>query len=172
MAYTTARGAAYTTATMQEAAESGDRPMCEFLYAHQCPWDYECCLNAARASVCDNYDENLNLLRWFRQHGCPWYVEELACFAAHTDSVALLEFMQQQGVEFTTGQLTILLSVAGADDSLTTAKWLKQQGAEWPEVLQDCGLYTDGEQWYGDTLAWARAEGCTAPLDYHYGNRV
>jgi hypothetical protein len=51
------------------------------------------------------------------------------------------------------------LNVAGSLDMLAVAKWLRQHGAEWPAVLRS-PLYDD--PWRGETLAWARAEGCTA----------
>jgi hypothetical protein len=57
-----------------------------------------------------------------------------------------------------------MLSVAGARGSLTVAKWLGQQVAEWPDVLQAKAPGYGVKQWSGDTLAWARAEGCTSPL--------
>eukprot|EP00953_Heterococcus_sp_UTEX-ZZ885_P013663 7802-Heterococcus_DN1.PRE.3 len=163
-------GVQLTTKTMQTAAESGDRAMCELLYANSCPWDNDCCFFAAQRI--SQRGDDAELLLWLRQHGCPWWAQDIAYLAAHSNSVVLLEYMQQNGVVFTTEQLTELLSSAGAFDSLTTAKWLREQGAEWPAVLQNCGQYSDGEQWHGDTLAWARAEGCDSPLDYHYGNTV
>jgi hypothetical protein len=71
-------------------------------------------------------------------------------------SVDLLNYMQQEGLEFTATRLTGMLRMAGACSHLSAAQWLRQHGAEWPAVLQDIGLF-----WTGDVLAWARAEGCT-----------
>jgi hypothetical protein len=149
---------------MAAAAENNDRAMCEVLHAHQCPWDEESCQNAARCGISKYGNPNLDLLHWFRQHGCPWSIGDVAYLAAHSNSVALLEYMQQDGVVFTTRQLTGLLSVAGGCSSLTLAKWLRQQGAEWPAVLRVIGMYDELDQWPDIAVAWARAEGCTAPV--------
>jgi hypothetical protein len=152
-----------TAGFMSAAAKSGNSAMCEFLHAHGCPMDEYCCNKAAKAGITKH--DNLDLLRWFREYGCPWDTDRLAEIAARCNSVALIEYLQQEGVVVTSKQLRKMLNIAGANGSLTIAKWLRQQGAEWPDVLQNCGLYSNGEQWYGDTLAWARAEGCTAPLE-------
>jgi hypothetical protein len=54
-----------------------------------------------------------------------------------------------------------MLNAAGAYSRLEAAQWLRQQGAEWPTVLQ----YHDHPvviTWHGRTLDWARSEGCTS----------
>jgi hypothetical protein len=38
-------------------------------------------------------------------------------------------------------------------------QWLRQQGAQWPPVLQ-----RNGRLWIDAAVVWARAEGCTSPL--------
>eukprot|EP00953_Heterococcus_sp_UTEX-ZZ885_P001124 1117-Heterococcus_DN1.PRE.6 len=149
------------TTAMAAAAENNDIAMCEFLHAHQCPWDEESCQNAARCGI---EQGNFDLLHWFRQLGCPWSIGDVAYLAAHSNSVALLEYMQQDDVVFTSRQLTGLLSVAGGCSSLTLAKWLRQQGAEWPVVLRVIGMYDEFDQSPDIAVAWARAEGCTAPV--------
>jgi hypothetical protein len=55
--------------------------------------------------------------------------------------------------------LSAMLTLAGAYDHLAAAQWLRQRGAEWPTVL-----HFNGTDWSGDTLEWARAEGCDSPL--------
>jgi hypothetical protein len=45
-----------------------------------------------------------------------------------------------------------MLNAAGANSKLAAAKWLRQQGAEWPAVINWCGC----------SLDWAGSEGCTA----------
>jgi hypothetical protein len=51
------------------------------------------------------------------------------------------------------------LNAAGASDHLVAAQWLRQLGAEWPDVLKRRDQF-----WSGHTLEWARAEGCDSPL--------
>jgi hypothetical protein len=53
---------------------------------------------------------------------------------------------------------TEMLNVAGAYRKLTAAKWLRQQGAEWPAVLK-----YESRAWNTDVVQWARDEGCTSP---------
>jgi hypothetical protein len=54
--------------------------------------------------------------------------------------------------------LTSALNAAGAGGRLQVAQWLRQHGAEWPIVLRAGRM-----RWTGESLAWARAEGCTSP---------
>eukprot|EP00953_Heterococcus_sp_UTEX-ZZ885_P017511 9799-Heterococcus_DN1.PRE.1 len=51
-----------------------------------------------------------------------------------------------------------MLNVAGAYRRLAAAKWLRQQGAEWPAVLK-----YESRAWNTDVVQWARDEGCTSP---------
>jgi hypothetical protein len=148
-----------TTHFMSEAAESGNSAMCELLHSHGCPMDEYCCDTAAKAGITKH--GNLDLLQWFREHGCPWDTDWLAETAARCNSVALMEYLQQESVVFTTKKLRKLLNTAGANGSLTTAKWLRQQGAKWPKVLTKDVF----NRWSGETLVWARAEGCDSPLE-------
>jgi hypothetical protein len=159
-------GIELTADVIATAAERGDRAMCELLHANQCPWDEECCFSAAHAGITEH--GNLDMLRWFRQHGCPWDSGLIATDAAYNDSVELLEYLQHEGVVFSANKLQQLLNVAGAFNSLTTAKWLRQQGADWPAVLQAYGGYFEDDEWSGNVLTWARSEGCDSPLEHQY----
>jgi hypothetical protein len=47
----------------------------------------------------------------------------------------------------------------GACNQLEAAQWLRQQGAEWPDELSSYAV-----KWSCDAVAWARAEGCDAPI--------
>jgi hypothetical protein len=101
------------------------------------------------------------MLRWLREHGCPWYTVQVADTAACKNKVAVLEYLQQEGAVFIAEQLIDLLNTAAVRGSLAAAKWLRQQGADWPAVLHN---FSGCVQWSGEVLAWARAEGCTSPL--------
>jgi hypothetical protein len=148
-------GVQLTAGTMAAAAWSGNLAMCELLHENECPWDEESCITAAK---CDSAD----MLRWLREHGCPCNIVQAADAAACMNRVAVLEYLQQDGVLFAAEQLTGLLNTAGVNGSLATAQWLRQQGVEWPAVLRDDNGH---KHWNGKTLAWARAEGCTSPLN-------
>jgi hypothetical protein len=51
------------------------------------------------------------------------------------------------------------LTAACEKGVLVVAQRLRQQGAVWPPVLRG----RLGQRWSAELLAWARAEGCTAP---------
>jgi hypothetical protein len=42
-------------------------------------------------------------------------------------------------------------------------QWLRQEGANWPDVLQ-----YDGQQWPDHMIAWCRSEGCDSPLEFEF----
>jgi hypothetical protein len=78
--------------------------------------------------------------------------------AAKGGSTDILQYLQQQ-VVFTAELLTAMLNAAGAHSKLAAAQWLLQQGAEFL-----CSVYIGyATCWSGEALAWARAQGCTAP---------
>jgi hypothetical protein len=53
------------------------------------------------------------------------------------------------------------LTDAGCKESdLPLAQLLRQKGAEWPDELADT---VSNRCWCAAAVAWARAEGCTAP---------
>jgi hypothetical protein len=56
---------------------------------------------------------------------------------------------------------------AGAYNKLLAAQWLRQHGAEWPTLLQYQYAFCEARIWSDDVIAWARAEGCTAPTTYN-----
>jgi hypothetical protein len=70
-----------------------------------------------------------------------------------------LAFVIKQGEVLDAELLTDALNTAGAGNKLQAAQWLRQLGAQWPAVLKH-----GAQQWSGESLAWARAEGCTSPV--------
>jgi hypothetical protein len=62
--------------------------------------------------------------------------------------------------------LTRMLNVAGANGHLAAAQWLHAQGAAWPAILYyESAEDNTREYWSGETLAWARQQGCDAPTE-------
>jgi hypothetical protein len=133
------------------AATRGDIALCAYLHAEQCPWDEGACSAAARRA-------DGSTLRWLREHRCPWYADGIYLSAA-VGGIDAMVYLQQQGIVFTAGMLKQMLQIAGGFKNLTAAKWLRQQGAEWPAVL--CSY---SYQWSGAVLERAEAEGCTSPV--------
>jgi hypothetical protein len=55
--------------------------------------------------------------------------------------------------------LTEALDYAACSSKLAAAKWLRQQGAQWPTAFRMW------PSWSPEVVAWARAEGCTTPIE-------
>jgi hypothetical protein len=141
------------------AAGRGLTAICAYLQAEHCPWSAMTCHMAAIKG-------HHSILQWLCEHGCPWDYTLWASAAqgGSIDVIAYLQQQQQQQVTPTaathTAELqTMLLRIAGAYSKLAVVKWLRQQGAEWPTLLHWL------QPWSGDALAWARAEGCTSPIE-------
>jgi hypothetical protein len=150
MQFLRAQGAPLSCEVFSLAAARGHTAMCAYLHSERCPWDEIVCGRAAR-------NDHASTLRWLREHGCVWNAEAIALSAAQGGSVDVMVYLQQQGIVFTAAKLTSMLRFAGTYNQLTAAKWLRQQGAEWPAQLGWC------QDWPDTTLTWARAEGCTSP---------
>jgi hypothetical protein len=133
------------------AAEEGHIAVCQYLHAQQCAWDETSTSNAAASG-------NLGLLRWLMDNGCPWYAGFLCMSAAQGDGIEVLLYLQQEGL-LTSATLTDALRAAGSFDKFATAKWLREQGAEWPTVIKS-------GPWRGELLAWAISEGFAPPATY------
>jgi hypothetical protein len=87
------------TVTLDCSADHIDLPLLEFLYAElgsDCStWPESICSNAARNP------RSYQLLRWLREHGCPWDAGMIAESAAHSGDVRTMAWLKQQpGVEF------------------------------------------------------------------------
>jgi hypothetical protein len=141
----------FDTETMSFASAKGNTHVCEYLLSEQCPWDLSACLYAANGS-------HLSTLRWLHEQGCPCDTHAVRVAATKAGHAAILKFMQSFEPAANAAQLTELLNLAGAWSRREAALWLRQQGAEWPAVLQ-AGFMS----WEGDALQWARDEGCTSP---------
>jgi hypothetical protein len=99
--------------------------------------------------------------------GYPYEVVDLCYFAmcsVDSKTIPVLQWLQQHNIFDSAATLTLAFNYAGAGNTnLAAAQWLRQQGAEWPAVL--CSEHeANPVPWRDDTLEWARAEGCTAPV--------
>jgi hypothetical protein len=110
------------------AASRGRTNVCEYLHSQQYQWSSAATDAAARGGHTDT-------LVWLHEHGCPWDTTSIHIAAARSGSVAAMQYLLQQGVVTRTAQLTKMLQIVGAHSKLETAQWLRQQGAEWPDVL-------------------------------------
>jgi hypothetical protein len=134
------------------AASAGHIAMCQYLRSIGCDWDTSACAAAAGTG-------HLDLLRWLRENGCPWNVREVCTKATAKDFIDILDHLLAQGEVLHAEVLTDALNLAGSRNKLLAAQWLRQHGAQWHAELK-----YRARQWSGESLAWARAEGCTSPI--------
>jgi hypothetical protein len=153
MQYVRQLGGTLSAAVMSAAARKGHLLMCQHLHAEHCPWDAEACADAAR-------EGHLETSCWLREKGCPWDSNRVAEEAAAGGRMHILEYLHNEGLLTNAEVLTNALNFAGSWHK--KEEGLRQQGADWPALLQ-----ADGLEWRDELLAWARAEGCTAPTEDH-----
>jgi hypothetical protein len=129
-------GAQLSKHLMSTAACHGHIAMCQFLHARR---------------------GHVDLLCWLMNTGCPWVAKGVCLVAARSGSIDVMYYLQQQGL-LNAAMLRAMLKNAGIINKLAAAKWLKEQGAEWPTAF-------NYKFWGPEVLAWARAEGCTKPTN-------
>jgi hypothetical protein len=154
------QGVEFTACTMAHAAMFGHVQVCQWLRAQQCPWDSKATGVAASGNYCET-------LRWLIENGCPYDDAQSLCIAAASGSrgdFSTLQYLYDCGIIAEPDVLTDVLKSAGANSTLAVVQWLRQLGAEWPAMLCD----DVWRAWKAETLAWARAEGCTSPTEYDW----
>eukprot|EP00953_Heterococcus_sp_UTEX-ZZ885_P031703 16610-Heterococcus_DN1.PRE.7 len=153
--YLRQQGCVFTADAMTAAAALGHLQTCKFLRAEQCPWDAIACRYAALNS-------HVETLRWLHEQGCPWDVQAVRLVAAKSGDMPTITYALDVEPAASAAQLTDMLNAAGSGyyRKLAAAKWLRQQGAEWPAVLKYGAI-----PWSTHVLQWARDEGCTSPTD-------
>jgi hypothetical protein len=146
------QGMVFDADTMSCAVLHSQTSTCAYLHDEGCPWNDLTVFMAAYRMYWDT-------VRWLHEHGCPWSFNNICLKAAEQGEVGAMTYILQQeaAAEYV---LSAMLNAAGANGNLAAAQWLRQaRGAEWPLVL--C---FSGKSWSGDTLEWARAEGCDSTL--------
>jgi hypothetical protein len=139
-------GTTFTSDHICSAVQSGYAEMCEYILSQKCPQKGSM---AVRGTLL-----RLSMYR----------ATAISKEAGRCGSVEVLEYLLRQGMLTSDETLTSALNAAGACDQLAAAQWLRQHGAEWPTVLRERRVLSPIKApWSGDTLAWARAEGCTSP---------
>eukprot|EP00953_Heterococcus_sp_UTEX-ZZ885_P026454 14279-Heterococcus_DN1.PRE.6 len=125
---------------ISKAASKGRLPMCKLLLKEGCQFNPYACHLAAQGGY-------LGVLQYLHEQGCPWVDYAVAVSSASTGRIDLMTYvLQHTAVPGDLYTLSNMMRVAGAHGHLAAAKWLK------------------GNQWSGEVLAWAIAEGCTSPV--------
>jgi hypothetical protein len=98
-------------------------------------------------------------LRWLLSRDHP-YASSAAYAAAQNRSLEVLQFLHISAnvPEWPAHLLTFLLQAAGAADRIDNCRWLRQQGADWPDTFT-----WQLQPWPASSIEWAREEGCDAP---------
>jgi hypothetical protein len=133
---------------MKAAASKGHLPLCQYLRALGFDWDSRVTLEAA-------FHRHIDVLRCLIDNGCAW-TGQIVCTAVNCYKVEALTYLQELRLLNCTETLAELLNDAAACNKLAAAKWLREQGAEWPTAPK-------WQQWSAEVLEWARAEGCPTP---------
>jgi hypothetical protein len=125
------------------------------LRLHGVPWATELCEVAAH--YC-----KLSLLQWLRASSCPWQNEHVLMQASRGGSVAVLEWLQTVVAPWSAAVKSQMLNTAGWSDKLEAAKWLRAQGADWPEAFASSHVHhgiTIQQCWSLSAVQWAIASG-------------
>jgi hypothetical protein len=146
---------------MEQAAQYGQLQACKWLHCAGCPWSIRACFTAVDSGY-------IETLQYLHENGCPWDDTRMidAAVNAIYSNVNILQYLWEQSVQPDVAKLTQYLKDIGAFDKLAIAQWLRQHGAQWPNVLKD---WYD-RPWCDTMVAWARAEGCTAPVGVRYAD--
>jgi hypothetical protein len=151
------QGVEFGSHAMEQAAAFGHLQLCQWLRNDaDCEWSSD-------VLECAAYKDSLELVRWLLDSGCDCSPDDVYRSAAETASstCSVLRYLLEAGVHKEPERLSATLKQTGLQaDCLTALKLLRQHGAAWPDTL----YYLEGRmRWSGESLAWARAEGCTAP---------
>jgi hypothetical protein len=113
-------------------------------------WSENICAEAARAG-------DLRALMWAReQNYCTWWLGQLLNSAAKGGHLNVLQWLHSNSERlWTRAEQARMLFAAGQCSDLAAAKWLRANGAAWPE-----SFYTDTTMWPVATVQWALANGC------------
>jgi hypothetical protein len=148
-------GEKFEAGTMRSAAAAGQLQACMYLHSAGCKLGVVAVAAAAAHG-------HIELLRWQLQH-CTLQPEHCAtaCGVALTSrrcrSVLPVLQLLLDASEWTEPPLTEMLQVAGLNSELEAARLLRQRGSQWPRLPYS-------QPWPDDAAAWAKQQGCTAPI--------
>jgi hypothetical protein len=158
MQWLKAHGVAFTDEVL--AAGLKHLHIVQFLLAEGCKFDppEEACFDAACCG-------SLEVLKFCKAQGYAWSDSEVGLGAAMGGNMEILLWLADElHITWQPAELQDMLLFAGLEEALDMCKWLRAQGAEWPEVLGD---EIRGYGWFGEVLEWAREQGCTSEEYYH-----
>jgi hypothetical protein len=152
------RAASISTA----AAKSGNVELCLYLVSLNCAWTEDALHEAVAHRHADVFrwlqtNEVLYAHSYSKWRSVPPDTSSSMFNVYDAASTAdELEWLAEHSPLPSPSELTQFLNNAGNANQLQAAQWYKQRGAEWPAALL--------RNWRFESLAWARAAGCDAPL--------
>jgi hypothetical protein len=156
--------ALFSKHTIYHAVCGGHIAVLAYLRSEGVPWGLSACEGAPKHN-------HLDTLVWLCEHLCLYQHWSVMRHAAEGGSVSALAYIHQRPTEHALNaaeyapRMSRLLNVAGTNNQLAAAQWLRAQGAEWPAFLKYQYQSKRGlRYWEGSTLAWARSVGCTSLL--------
>jgi hypothetical protein len=104
------------------------------------------------------------LLQWLHECGCPWDEAAVCKDAARSGRVDVLMWLQQVTASWADELKRTKLFEASWQNMWEAAKWLRQQGADWPSSFY--GTVVVGRDkgqvcWTAPIVKWALDNGCT-----------
>eukprot|EP00953_Heterococcus_sp_UTEX-ZZ885_P021910 12185-Heterococcus_DN1.PRE.2 len=129
------------------AARSGSISMPKWLRTQRwCAIDDLACAGAARAG-------HLAALKYLRSEGCAWDAHYIACCAAESGSIELVEWIrQQQGIDINAR----VMAAAARADQTAMCEHLRSTGCQWDATACTAATKTGAIS----TLRWLREHGC------------
>jgi Ankyrin repeats (3 copies) len=116
--------------TCTAAAVNGNIDILQFLYDSEGITGDEHTYHAAAESG------SLQTLQFLQEHNCPYSADTIHTYAASDGNVDVLKWMQQSNIgKWDADGLKVMLNYAGVHDKVDAVKWLREQGAAWPNSL-------------------------------------
>jgi hypothetical protein len=113
-------GLTVSAATYRGAAAGAHTRVLQFLHDEERPWDSTVCSAAAKRG-------HLSTLQWLHERGCPWALDQIACHAAESGSIAMLLYLKKQGVEYDARTM----DGAARKGHLAVCQFLAAEGCPW-----------------------------------------
>eukprot|EP00953_Heterococcus_sp_UTEX-ZZ885_P003353 2338-Heterococcus_DN1.PRE.8 len=98
------------------------------LRVHGVPWGDAICSAAA-------YCNRLSLLKWLHCNDCEWDELDVLKEASSSGSVPMLQWLVSVTKPWSQSTKTAMLDIAASFDKLSAAKWLRANGAAWPNAF-------------------------------------
>jgi hypothetical protein len=129
------------------AARSGNITMLDWLKRGRwCSFGQDACAGAARAG-------KLATLQHLRSKGCDWDIYDIACCAAKSGSIEVVEWLRQRR-DIVIG--ATVMSAAASAGHIHMCEHLRSSGCEWDDGA--CHEAAAADEL--DTLRWLREHGC------------